>query len=142
MLDNFENNRVTDRPTIFDKVIPKDYAVPDPGPSIERSHNFSDLDYFQLFVSNEIIEKIAVYTVSNVRHKGQANFNLPRVDEIKAFFGLYIAANDFIVTLSDHRLLSKMKQNGCFILLDFAQFLPLNVLKTLSASFTSLTHTT
>ena len=26
MLDNFENNRVKDRPTIFDKVIPKDYA--------------------------------------------------------------------------------------------------------------------
>ena len=69
-------------------------------------------------------------------------FNPPRVDEIKAFFGLYITANDFIVTPSDHRLLSKTKQNGCFILLDFAQFLPLNVLKKLSASFTSLTHTT
>ena len=128
MLDNFENNRVKDRPTIFDKVIPKDYAVPEPGPSIERSNNFSYLDYFQLFVSNEIIEKIAVYTASNVRHKGQANFNPPRVDEIKAFFGLYIAANDFIVTPSDHRLLSKMKQNGCFILLDFAQFLPLIII--------------
>ena len=52
-------------------------------------------------MSNEIIEKTAVYTASNARHKGQANLNLPSVDEIKAFFGLCIAANDFVVTPSD-----------------------------------------
>ena len=34
--------------------------------------------------------------------------------------------------------LSRMNQNGCFILLDFAQFLPVNALKKLlGASFTS-----
>ena len=104
MLDNFENNWEKDRPTMFNRVIPEDYAVPEPGPTIERANNFSYLNYFQLFVSNQIIEKIAVYTASNARHKGQANFNPPSVDEIKAFFGLYIATNDFIVTPSDHRL--------------------------------------
>ena len=46
---------------------------------------------------------------------GQANLNPPSVDEIKAFFGLCIAANDFVVTpylIVD--FLSRMKQNGCF----------------------------
>ena len=53
-------------------------------------------------MSNEIIEKTAVYTASDARHKGQANLNPPSVDEIKEFFGLCIAANDFVVTPSDH----------------------------------------
>ena len=61
-------------------------------------------DHFQLFVSNKIIKKIAVYTVSNAKHKGQANFKPPSVDEIKVFFNMYIAANDFIVNPFDHRL--------------------------------------
>ena len=104
MLDNFENNWAKDRPTIFDRVIPEDYVVPEPGPTIERANNFSYLDYFQLFVSNEIIKKIAVYTASNAGHKGQANLYPLSVDEIKAFFGLYTAANDFIVTPPDRRL--------------------------------------
>ena len=43
-----------------------------------------------------------MYTATNARHKGQANLNSPSVDEIKAFFGLCIAANDFVVTPSDH----------------------------------------
>ena len=52
-------------------------------------------------MSNEIIEKTAVYTASNARHKGQANLNSLSVDERKAFFGLCIAANDFVVTPSN-----------------------------------------
>ena len=79
MLDNFENNWAKDRPTIFDRVIPEDYVVPDPGSTIERPNNFCYLDYFHLFVSNEIIEEMAVYTASNARHKGQANFNPPLI---------------------------------------------------------------
>ena len=72
-------------------------------------------------MSNEIIEKTAVYTVSNARHKGQTNLNPASVDERKAFFGLCIAANDFVVNL-----IIDFYPNGCFILLDFAQLLPLN----------------
>ena len=87
---------------MFNRVIPEDYAIPEPGPTIESLNNFFCLDYFQLFVSNEIIEKTAVYTASNSRHKGQANLSPPSVDEIKAFFGLCIAANDFVVTPSNH----------------------------------------
>ena len=52
-------------------------------------------------MSNEIIEKTAVYTVSNARNKGQANLSPLSVDEIKASFGMCIAANDFVVTPSD-----------------------------------------
>ena len=43
-----------------------------------------------------------MYIASNARHKGQAHLNPLSVDEIKAFFGLGIAANDFVVTPSDH----------------------------------------
>ena len=51
MLDNFENNWVKKgRHAIFDRVIPEDYVVPEPGPTIERPNNFFYLDYFQLFV--------------------------------------------------------------------------------------------
>ena len=42
-----------------------------------------------------------MYTASNARHRGQANLDPPSVDEIKAFFGLCIAANDFVVVPSD-----------------------------------------
>ena len=55
-------------------------------------------------MSNEIIQKTAVSSASNARHKGQANLNPLSVDEIKAFFGLCIAATDFVVTPSDHWL--------------------------------------
>ena len=69
MLDNFESNWVKKgRPAIFDGDIPGDYVVPEPGPTMERPNNIFYLDYFQLFVSNEIIEKTAVYTASNARH--------------------------------------------------------------------------
>ena len=46
-----------------------------------------------------------------------------------------------MILLSLHLIvdfLSKMKQNGCFIFLDFAPFLPVNTSKKLDASFTSL----
>ena len=55
-------------------------------------------------MSNEIIEKTTVYTASNARHNRQANLNPLSVDEIKAFFGLCIDANDFVVTPSDRGL--------------------------------------
>ena len=86
-------------------------------------------------MSNEIIGKAAVYTASNARHKGQANLNPPSVNERRSS-----------ILLSLHLIvdfLSRMKQNGCFIFLDFTQFLPVNVLKKLDASFIHFTfHTT
>ena len=79
-------------------------------------------------MSNEIIEKTAVYTASNVRHKGQANLSPPSVDERRSSVCVWLQT----ILLSLHLIvdfLSKMKQNGCFMLLDFAQFLPINTSK-------------
>ena len=135
MLDNFENNWVKDRPTIFDRVIPEDYVVPEPGPTIKMSNNFSYLDYFQLFVSNEIIEKIAVYTSMQIMQDTKdRQTSILRVLMKSRCSSVCIQLQTILLSL--HLIvdfLFKMKRNGSFILLDFAQFLPVNVLKKLSA---------
>ena len=47
MLDNFESNWVKKgRPASFDRDIPGDYVVPEPGPTMERPNNIFYLDYF------------------------------------------------------------------------------------------------
>ena len=106
MPQNFEENWTKELPNVFDRLIREDFVAPEPGPTIERPNNFTYLDYFQLFITNETIEQIAVFMGRNARHRGktEAEFTPPTFEELKAYFGFYIATNDFIVTPNDHRL--------------------------------------
>ena len=80
--------------------------------------------------------QLCILQVMQDTQKGQANLNPPSVDERHSS-----VCQLQTILLSLHLIvdfLSKMKQNGCFILLDFAQLLPVNTLKKLGASFISL----
>ena len=92
-------------PIAFDRYMSDNYIPLNCGPPINKpDNNFTYLDYFQLFVAYNIITQICRFTASNAMHKGKPDFQAPTVEELKAYIGLYIVANDFIVTPSDCRL--------------------------------------
>ena len=99
MPDKFEDGWKMELPTAFDRYMSDDYIPPNCGPTInEADNNFTYLDYFQLFVMDNIITEIYQFTASNAMHKGKPGFQAPAFEELKAYFGLYIVANDFVVT--------------------------------------------
>ena len=104
MPDKFEDGWKMELPTAFDRYVSDDYILPNCVPTINKADdNFTYLDYFQLFVTDDIIVEICQFIASNATHNGKQDFQVPTVEELKAYFGLYTVANDFIVTLSDRR---------------------------------------
>ena len=71
MPDKFEDGWKMELPTAFDRYVSDDYIPPNCGPTINKpDDNFTYLDYFQLFVTDDIIAEICQFTASNATHKG------------------------------------------------------------------------
>ena len=104
-----------------------DYIPPKCGPTINKlDDNFTYLDYFPLFVMDDIIAEICWFTTSNATHKGKPDFQAPTVEKLKAYFGLYIT--QIIIYLY------RKKANGYSIHQDFQMYLPVRAMKKSNAT--------
>ena len=130
MPDKFEDGWKMEFRTAFDRYVSGDYIPPNCGPTINKpDNNFTYLGHFQLFVMDDIIAEICRLTASNAMYKGKPDFQAPTVEELKAYFGLYIVANDFVVTPSDCRYLCRTKATGYSIHQNFQMYLPASAMK-------------
>ena len=116
MPDKFEDGWKMELPIAFDRYVSDDYISPNCSPTINKpDNNFTYLDHFLLFVTDDIIaETVCRFTASNTTHKSKPDFQAPTVEVLKAYFGLCIVANDFVVTPSDHRLFIQDESNWPF----------------------------
>ena len=84
------------------------------GPTPNAPQQRSALEYFQLFVDNEIIEQIAEFTNRNTAKKEVAGWKQTPPSEIKALTAMMIISNDLLVVPRDEVLFLQWGR-ACFI---------------------------